>query len=93
MNENKEISHEIEESNTTDDKKFRRVLITGATGAGKSSLVNRFLGGDAAPVGAGESVTKKVTEYALGEPGIVLLDSPGYTVDEGGGAWKSSRGL
>lgn len=56
------------------------ILVCGATGSGKSSLVNDVFGKALAKVGAGVPVTRGISRYE-GE-GINLLDSEGYEVGQ-----------
>lgn len=57
-------------------------LVLGATGAGKSSLINRIFGKDLQKVGHVESTTRdfKTQQYAdeTGSTALTLTDSPGY---------------
>jgi uncharacterized protein (DUF697 family)/GTP-binding protein EngB required for normal cell division len=57
------------------------ILITGATGAGKSSLVNRLFGEHAAEVGEGRPVTEGIHPYFSPNLNVNLYDSEGYEVD------------
>lgn len=53
------------------------ILVTGVTGAGKSTTLNALLGQACAKVGEGvEPETMRITDYKLNER-IVLWDSPG----------------
>lgn len=64
---------------------FRNVLLTGRTGSGKSSLLNRLAGVQAAKVGAFEPTTKVIKEYKLSLHNINfrIFDTPGLgSVDE-----------
>ena len=52
------------------------ILITGATGCGKSSTINAMFGEEVAKVGVGvDPETKDIQKYSLGN--MVLWDSPG----------------
>ncbi|MDR1580936.1 MAG: 50S ribosome-binding GTPase [Synergistaceae bacterium] len=57
------------------------ILITGATGAGKSSLVNRLFGTRTAAVGEGRPVTEGIRPYFSENLNVNLYDSEGYEVD------------
>jgi uncharacterized protein (DUF697 family)/GTP-binding protein EngB required for normal cell division len=57
------------------------ILIVGATGVGKSTLVNLCFGKDIAEVGTGRPITQYMERYAIPDIPIVLFDTPGYEVD------------
>lgn len=54
------------------------ILLCGATGVGKSSLVNDVFGENLAAIGAGEPVTRGTHRYE-GET-ITIFDSEGYEI-------------
>jgi len=54
------------------------ILIAGATGSGKSSVVNHVFGRDLTKVAAGEPVTRGIHEFKSEDVAIVLYDSEGY---------------
>ncbi len=58
------------------------ILLAGATGAGKSSLVNMVFGNRLAVVGTGKPVTQKINLYENDEIDVRLLDSKGYELGE-----------
>ena len=69
-----------------------RILVTGATGVGKSTLLNGLIGKKFFKTGDGlERVTDKVTKYSFHEKGveIIVFDSPG--LHDGLGADKESK--
>ena len=57
------------------------VLVAGATGAGKSSLVNAVFGADLAATGAGLPVTEHIGRHETPNTPIVLYDTVGYEID------------
>jgi GTP-binding protein EngB required for normal cell division len=57
------------------------ILITGATGAGKSSLVNRLFGEKTAKVGEGRPITEGIHPYFSENLNVNLYDSEGYEVN------------
>jgi uncharacterized protein (DUF697 family)/GTP-binding protein EngB required for normal cell division len=66
-----EISAEIKKPN---------ILICGATGAGKSSVVNYVFGAAVAQIGHGIPVTRGITKYQQADAGVVLYDTEGYEI-------------
>ena len=58
------------------------VLVTGGTGVGKSSLINRLFGMDAAPTGSGRSVTEHIARYEPEHSDVILYDTRGYETGE-----------
>lgn len=53
------------------------VLVTGITGAGKSSLINAIFGKDLAKTGAGTAITKYFKKYSSNKYMINIYDSKG----------------
>ncbi|STO09536.1 YcjF family protein [Exiguobacterium aurantiacum] len=56
------------------------ILIAGATGSGKSSVVNHVFGRDLTKVAAGEPVTRGIHQFMSDDVAIVLYDSEGYEI-------------
>lgn len=56
------------------------IFIAGATGAGKSSVVNHVFGRDLTKVAAGEPVTRGIHQYKRDEIAVTLFDSEGYEI-------------
>ena len=56
------------------------ILIAGATGAGKSSVVNHVFGRDLTKVAAGEPVTRGIHQYKSEDIVVTLFDSEGYEI-------------
>ena len=54
------------------------ILIAGATGVGKSSLINHIFGKDVAVVGTGKPVTQKIDVYESEDVDVRIFDSKGY---------------
>lgn len=85
----KELEREINNSDMPEDEKVRmlrkvhkhsdqkiNIMITGATGSGKSSTINALFGSEVAKVGVGvDPETMTITRYNLNN--LVIWDSPG----------------
>ncbi len=56
------------------------ILVVGATGAGKSALVNKVFNVDFSKVGVGKPVTQQTTRYTVDSMPISLFDTKGYEI-------------
>ncbi len=59
------------------EKPIMNILLMGATGVGKSSLINGLFGQEVAKAGIGKSVTQHLKKYIDEEKGLVLWDTKG----------------
>ncbi|GAA6832880.1 GTP-binding protein [Helicobacter pylori] len=59
------------------EKLIVNILLMGATGVGKSSLINGLFGQEVAKVGTGKSLTQHLEKYVDGEKGLILWDTKG----------------
>ncbi|GAA9457512.1 hypothetical protein UBN111_07030 [Helicobacter pylori] len=57
------------------EKLIMNILLMGAIGVGKSSLINGFFGQEIAKAGAGEPVTQHLEKYVNEEKGLILWDT------------------
>lgn len=58
------------------------ILVCGATGVGKSSLINDIFGDDVARVGEGEPITRGISMFSSQFATVNLFDSEGYELGE-----------
>ncbi|WP_238699927.1 GTPase [Helicobacter pylori] len=59
------------------EKPIMNILLMGATGVGKSSLINGLFGQEVAKAGTGKPVTQHLEKYVNGEKGLILWDTKG----------------
>ncbi|GAA7844600.1 hypothetical protein HpCOL22_05440 [Helicobacter pylori] len=59
------------------EKPILNILLMGATGAGKSSLINALFGQEVAKAGIGKAITQHLGKYADEEKGLILWDTKG----------------
>lgn len=57
------------------EKPIMNILLMGATGVGKSSLINALFGQEIAKAGAGKPVTQHLEKYVDEEKGLILWDT------------------
>jgi GTP-binding protein EngB required for normal cell division len=58
------------------------IAVIGATGVGKSRLINAFFGIDVATVGAGRPVTMAIKAYRLPDTNVEIYDTRGLEVEQ-----------
>ena len=69
--EYKKIEKEVQKPN---------ILIVGATGVGKSTIVNKIFGKDIVPVGEGRPVTKGINKINIPHKPVNLFDTEGFEI-------------
>ncbi len=62
------------------EKPIMNILLMGAIGVGKSSLINGLFGQEVAKVGIGKSVTQHLEKHVDEEKGLILWDTKGIEV-------------
>ncbi|MEB8015435.1 GTP-binding DUF697 domain-containing protein [Raoultella ornithinolytica] len=65
------------EQNAFNDKNKFNIILLGATGVGKSTLVNSFFGEELAATGKGKPVTQHLDKIKSTKKGVVLWDTKG----------------
>ncbi|GAA6885182.1 GTP-binding protein [Helicobacter pylori] len=66
------------------EKPIMNILLMGATGVGKSSLINGLFGQEVAKAGVGEPITQHLEKYVDEEKGLILWDTKGIEEDDKG---------
>ncbi|MCQ2779045.1 50S ribosome-binding GTPase, partial [Helicobacter pylori] len=59
------------------EKPIMNILLMGATGVGKSSLVNALFGKEIAKAGVGKPITQHLEKYIDEQKGLILWDTKG----------------
>ncbi len=59
------------------EKPIMNILLMGATGVGKSSLINALFGKEIAKAGVGEPITQHLEKYIDEQKGLVFWDTQG----------------
>ncbi|WP_120834091.1 GTPase [Helicobacter pylori] len=59
------------------EKPIMNILLMGATGVGKSSLINALFGKEIAKTGVGKPITQHLEKYVDEEQGLILWDTKG----------------
>lgn len=78
--------HQFEERLEKEFTEFKRdvkkpnILLIGATGVGKSSLINICFGEELARVGVGKPVTDHIESFSCSSIPVVLFDTKGYEI-------------
>ena len=81
-NVNYDLGKKFEEeyAKVKESVKKANVLIAGATGVGKSSVINMVFGDNVAVVGTGKPVTQKIDVYESDDSDVRIFDSKGYEI-------------
>ncbi len=64
------------------EKPIMNILLMGATGVGKSSLINALFGKEVAKAGIGKPVTQHLEKYVDEEKGLILWDTKGIEAED-----------
>ncbi len=64
------------------EKPIMNILLMGATGVGKSSLINGLFGQEVAKAGIGKPVTQHLEKYVDEEKGLILWDTKGIEAED-----------
>ena len=84
MENNENLSKKLQEEFEKLQQEIQKpnILIAGATGVGKSSLINMVFGEEVAIIGTGKPVTQKIDVYESEKSDVRIFDSKGYEVGE-----------
>ncbi|WP_232254987.1 GTP-binding protein [Helicobacter pylori] len=70
------------------EKPIMNILLMGAIGMGKSSLINALFGQEVAKAGIGKPVTQHLEKYVNEEKGLILWDTKG--IEDGEERYKNT---
>lgn len=73
------------------EKEKCNIIICGASGVGKSTLINAIFGEDVVKAGAGEPITQHLEKVAIPEKGICLWDTKGIEAENYQGTMESLK--
>lgn len=79
--ESGEFDHDKAKSKATNEKEQCNIIISGASGVGKSTLINAIFGDDVVKTGVGKPVTQHLEKVAIPEKGICLWDTKGIEAE------------
>lgn len=72
-----EFNSQKAKENAVSERSKTNILLIGATGVGKSSLINAIFGGNIVKAGAGKPVTQHLEKIEIKEKGLMLWDTKG----------------
>ncbi|MBQ0457415.1 50S ribosome-binding GTPase, partial [Providencia stuartii] len=75
--ENNTFNENIAENEAFGKKEKIKILIAGASGVGKSALINAVFGDDIVDSGVGKPVTQQLEKIIIPKKGLVLWDTKG----------------
>ncbi|MBZ5488953.1 50S ribosome-binding GTPase [Halomonas aquamarina] len=75
--ESGEFYHNKAKDKAVNEKERCNIIISGASGVGKSTLINAIFGDEVVKAGAGKPVTQHLEKVAIPEKGICLWDTKG----------------
>ena len=74
------------------DRGKTNILLMGATGSGKSSLINAIFGDNVVKAGSGAPVTQHIEKIAIKEKGLILWDTKGIEAGDYEGTMRQLKG-
>lgn len=89
--ESNEFNYENARSQAFKDKEKCNIIICGASGVGKSTLINAIFGEAVVKAGAGRPVTQHLEKVLIPEKGICLWDTKGIEAKDYEGTMESLK--
>ncbi|XUO89018.1 GTPase [Halomonas sp. KM072] len=79
--ESGEFNHDKARNKAVNEKEQCNVIISGASGVGKSTLINAIFGEEVVKAGAGKPITQHLEKIVIPEKGICLWDTKGIEAE------------
>ena len=79
--ESGEFDHDKAKIKAINEKEQCNIIVSGASGVGKSTLINAIFGEEVVKAGAGEPVTQHLEKVPIPEKGICLWDTRGIEAE------------
>lgn len=79
--ESGEFDHDKAKNKAVNEKEQCNIIISGASGVGKSTLINAIFGEEVVKTGVGKPVTQHLEKVAIPEKGICLWDTKGIEAE------------
>lgn len=79
--ESGEFDHSKAKNKAVNEKEQCNIIISGASGVGKSTLINAIFGENVVEAGAGEPITQHLEKIDIPEKGICLWDTKGIEAE------------
>lgn len=86
-----EFNQQKAKNKALNEKEKCNIIICGASGVGKSTLINAIFGKDVVKAGAGKPVTQHLEKIAIPEKGICLWDTKGIEAENYQGTMESLK--
>lgn len=86
-----EFDQQKAKNKALNEKEKCNIIICGASGVGKSTLINAIFGKDVVKAGAGKPVTQHLEKIAIPEKGICLWDTKGIEAENYQGTMESLK--
>ncbi|WP_217517416.1 YcjF family protein [Vibrio metschnikovii] len=80
--ESGEFDHDRAKNRAVNEKEQCNIIISGASGVGKSTLINAIFGEEVVKVGVGKPVTQHLEKVSIPEKGICLWDTKGIEAED-----------
>lgn len=80
--ESSEFDHQKAQKKAKNEKEKCNIILCGASGVGKSTLINAIFGKDIAKAGSGKPITQHLQKVDIPEKGICLWDTKGIEAEK-----------